>query len=275
MRVEQLSCYVAEQLAAGRRSLEAARSRGDAARATAGEAEARARRATSARRRRFRIRPSEDERAAALAVEAAEAELAAAAADITKLEQRIRGLEQGEAGEAVLAQALAAAFDDRWLLLQGYVMRRGEADAVVVGPTGLWMIEVKNQRGVVNAKSAATWRKQSVRNGRVGRSAYAAEDGGGRSWGQQIDGPAQSLRWWLDKKNVIATVRTAVVLTHPEAYLIVNRNPGVDLLTDEVAELVERLETGDDTLPPDLQAEIEDLIRDDHTFQIERTRKRS
>lgn len=273
MRVEQLSNYVAERLASVEGELEAAQTRRRAAARTIEDATARHRRAKAARRRRLRTRPSEGEDAAEATLTAALQEQDAAANDVERLQRQAQGLRQGEEGEATLARELGAALDDDWLLLQGYLTKQGEADGVLVGPTGVWMIEVKNQRGVVNAKSPETWRKQGVHDGRVTRSAHAAADGGGRSWGQQIAGPSRSLRWWLDRNNVDVTIRTAVVLVHPDAYLIVNRNPGVDLLTDDVGELIDRVRSGPHTLAEGTRREIEGHIRHDHDHQTKRRRR--
>lgn len=55
-------------------------------------------------------------------------------------------LAAGAAGESFVAGELGRALDDEWTLLRGYHNRRGEIDLVLVGPRGLFAIEVKNQR---------------------------------------------------------------------------------------------------------------------------------
>jgi hypothetical protein len=38
-----------------------------------------------------------------------------------------------------------------WVLLRGYRNRRGETDPVLVGPAGVWAIEVKRRRVLLHA----------------------------------------------------------------------------------------------------------------------------
>lgn len=59
---------------------------------------------------------------------------------------------QGQAGEAMLAEVLASALDDRFVLLRNYVPPKaagygGDIDAVLVGPPGVVVFEVKTWRG--------------------------------------------------------------------------------------------------------------------------------
>ena len=49
----------------------------------------------------------------------------------------------GRDAERRVADELAAALDDQWLLLRGYCNSRGEIDALLLGPRGLFAIEEK------------------------------------------------------------------------------------------------------------------------------------
>ena len=58
----------------------------------------------------------------------------------TDTEEKIRA---GIAGEQLVATELGRALDDDWTLLRGYRNRRGEIDHLLLGPKGLFAIEVK------------------------------------------------------------------------------------------------------------------------------------
>ncbi len=57
-------------------------------------------------------------------------------------EHRLAQQAAGVAAEDQMTVALQRLSDD-WLLFRGYVNRRGEVDHLVVGPGGIWAIEVK------------------------------------------------------------------------------------------------------------------------------------
>jgi hypothetical protein len=59
-------------------------------------------------------------------------------------------LKAGIAGEELVAVELGRALDDNWTLLRGYRNRRGEIDHLLLGPQGLFAIEVKNLNATVH-----------------------------------------------------------------------------------------------------------------------------
>jgi Nuclease-related domain len=79
--------------------------------------------------------------------ETASAAEAALDADPTDPEERIRA---GIAGEQLAAVELGRALDDDWTPLHGYRNRRGEIDHLLLGPRGLFAIEVKNINATVH-----------------------------------------------------------------------------------------------------------------------------
>jgi len=70
-----------------------------------------------------------------------------AAGHRTDLEEKILA---GIAGEDLVATELGRALDDDWTLLRGYRNRRGEIDQLLLGPRGLFAIEVKNLNATVH-----------------------------------------------------------------------------------------------------------------------------
>ena len=65
----------------------------------------------------------------------------------TGVEEKIKA---GIAGEDLVAAELSHALGDDWTLLRGYRNRRGEIDDLLLGPTGLLAIEVKNINATVH-----------------------------------------------------------------------------------------------------------------------------
>jgi Nuclease-related domain len=63
----------------------------------------------------------------------------------------------GVKGEQEVAVALDSALDDGWVLVKGYRNRRGEIDYLVLGPGGLFAIEVKYVNGTFRI-TRDTWR---------------------------------------------------------------------------------------------------------------------
>ena len=65
----------------------------------------------------------------------------------TDTEEKIKA---GIAGEQLVATELGRALNDDWTLLRGYRNRRGEIDHLLLGPKGLFAIEVKNINATVS-----------------------------------------------------------------------------------------------------------------------------
>jgi hypothetical protein len=99
-------------------------------------------------------------------------------------------IKAGAAGEAALAVRLSKVLPDDWLMFQGYRGRRGEADLVVVGSLGIWVIEVKNLAVTLNAEGE-DWRYVRARGGDAIEE--PANDNPGRSWGRQAGDAARAV----------------------------------------------------------------------------------
>src|SRR6266550_1227058 len=83
-----------------------------------------------------------------------------AAGHPTDLEEKIMA---GIAGEQLVATELSRALDDDWILLRGYRNRRGEIDQLLLGPRGLFAIEVKNLNATVHV-DGDRWRADKYDN---------------------------------------------------------------------------------------------------------------
>jgi hypothetical protein len=190
-----------------------------------------------------------------------------AAGHPTDLEEKIMA---GIAGEQLVATELGRALDDDWTLLRGYRNRRGEIDQLLLGPRGLFAIEVKNLNATVHV-DGDRWRADKYDNyGNLVEQRPVA-DRMGRSPSAQLNEPADDLERFLAERGQPAGIQRVVVLAHRRSALGRVSNPTVlalaspgDLLT-LIGNSAGRLDRGQ-------RAAITALIRRDHEFHGQRRR---
>jgi hypothetical protein len=191
-------------------------------------------------------------------------------------EEKIRA---GIAGEQQVATELSRALADDWTLLRGYRNRRGEIDHLLLGPQGLFAIEVKNINATVHI-DGDRWRADKYDNYGNLVEQRPITDRGGRSPSQQLNEPADDLERFLHERGQQVTVQRVVILTHRRSRLGPTKNPTKNPTVNvgtSTAHLLTLVHAG----PADPQraglterqrAEIARLIRRDHDFH-ERTRR--
>ena len=187
---------------------------------------------------------------------------AAPAAEVgADAEEKIRA---GIAGEQLVADELGRALGDDWTLLRGYRNRRGEIDHLLLGPTGLFAIEVKNLNATVHV-DGDRWRADKYDNYGNLVEQWAVADRRGRSPSEQLNEPAADLERFLDQRGLPVATQRVVVLTHRRSRLGAIRNPTVNVAIS--AGDVLRLVSGSAVrLGGRQRAEAERLIRRDHDF---------
>jgi Nuclease-related domain len=183
-------------------------------------------------------------------------------------EEKIRA---GIAGEQLVAADLSRALGDDWTLLRGYRNRRGEIDHLLVGPGGLFAIEVKNVNATVHVDGDRWQADKNDNHGNLVEQRLIA-DRKGRSPSEQLNQSADELERFLHAHGQPVSIQRVVILTHRRSRLGTSRHATVrvgtstgyvlSLVRDSAAELKDR----------ELAA-IRRLIRRDHYFH-ERTRRR-
>jgi len=107
-----------------------------------------------------------------------------------------------------------------------YGRRHRELDLVVVGPNGIFVVEVKHYRGeVTGAESDRTWRQ--------GQLAHDGDNIYGRSLRNpvlQVQHAVRALRQYLGSHGIKTWVEGVVVMTHPDCRLAVTTT-GTPVLT--------------------------------------------
>ncbi len=173
-------------------------------------------------------------------------------------------LKAGIAGEQFIARELGATLDDEWTLLHGYRNDRGEIDHLLLGPAGLFAIEVKNINATVRI-SADTWvaDKYDRYGNHVGQ--YTIADRRGRSPSQQLNQPANALASFLHRRGQPVPVRRVVVLVHPRARL--GKHAGLTVSVALTANDILRLvRDSPDDFSEERRKKIRALIERDHAF---------
>jgi Nuclease-related domain len=182
-------------------------------------------------------------------------------------EQRIRA---GIAGEQLVVTELGRALGDDWTLLRGYRNRRGEIDHLLLGPRGMFAIEVKNINATVHI-DRDRWRADKYDNyGNLVEQREIA-DRMGRSPSEQLNEPAGELERFLRGRGQPVALQRVVVLTHrrsrvghcrhPTVHVGVSPSYVLSLVRESTQELDERQ-----------RADAERLIRRDHDYHDRRRR---
>jgi Nuclease-related domain len=180
-------------------------------------------------------------------------------------EEAIKG---GIKGEQEVADVLRAALSDAWALVKGYRNRRGEIDYLLLGPGGLFAIEVKYVNGTF-AITRERWRY--VRFDRYGNQVGEGllQDARRRPPNGQLAEPLSMLEQFLASRGQPARMRPVVLLNHPKARIShCAADVGVEVLTATAA-LRDLVLAADEQISTRKLAEIERLVVRDHRFHEE------
>ena len=186
----------------------------------------------------------------------------------TDAEEKIRA---GIAGEQLVAAELGRALTDDWTLLRGYRNRRGEIDHVLLGPKGLFAIEVKNVNATVYV-AGDQWRADKYDNYGNLVEQYRITDRKGRSPSEQLNESADELERFLRGRGQQITAQRVVVLTHRRSRLANASHPTVHVGTS-TGYVLTLLDDSPNNLDEPQRTELQSLIERDHEFH-ERTRRR-
>jgi Nuclease-related domain len=178
-------------------------------------------------------------------------------------------LAAGAAGERLVADQLGQLLDDEWTLLRGYRNRRGEIDHVLLGPRGLFAIEVKNQNATIDCHGDQWWSTKYDKYGNLVGPRREMSDRRGRSPSVQLNEPASQLEDFLRSRNCPATIGRVVVLTHPRAQLRSCTHPTVHICTS-MRQIHNLLDSSRAAITATERAELERLIVRDHRFHEKR-----
>lgn len=134
----------------------------------------------------------------------------------------------GAQGEAMVAEHLGRLLDDEWTLICGYTNKGGELDQLLVGPTGVFALEIKYVNGDI-AVHGDCWARTLRMRHDIKRNAIV--DGGGRSPSQQLNATADGVQRVVGRVIPNLPVGRIVVLSHPRATVIALSAPTTQVVT--------------------------------------------
>jgi len=181
---------------------------------------------------------------------------------------REESLAAGMAGEQQIATELGAALGGEWVLFRGYRNSRGEIDHLLLGPRGIFAIEVKYHNATVYI-SGDDWRFEKfdrwgnrVEQGRIA-------DRTGRSPSVQLNQPADELERFLDSRGQPAPITRVVVLNHPRSRVGSRQHLTVHVVTSS-REILGLVNGSRHELKQGRLAQLARLIEQDHSFHNKR-----
>jgi Nuclease-related domain len=182
-------------------------------------------------------------------------------------------LAAGMNGERTAAVEFGQALDDDWVMLRGYVNRRGEIDQVLLGPRGLFAIEVKHWNATVHC-DGDVWRYDKYdRYGNLVKQDTMA-DAKGRSPSRQVNEPANELQKFLASRDQRIKIERVVLFTHPKSVIGSRRNMTVHV-SDSTGDILKLVRGTSPFLDGAKVSRIENLIAKDHRYHESRRRPRA
>ena len=188
-----------------------------------------------------------------------------------RADAELGALDGGAEGEREVADVLNQALGEDWILFKGYRNARGEIDYLILGPAGLFAVEVKYINGTFRI-TPARWTYVKIDRYGIAHEEHVLADAGDRPPHRQLGEPARQLEDFLARRGHPVRVQPVVLLNHPRARIgYLDEKVGIRVLTStrELASLV--LAAGGD-LGAAERTEITALIERDHRFHDRRGR---
>src|SRR5262252_2521944 len=170
----------------------------------------------------------------------------------------------GMAGERRVAAELGQVLGDEWVLFRGYRNRRGEIDHLLLGPRGVFAIEVKYHNATVYI-SGDDWRFEKFDRWGNKVEAGRVADRTGRSPSVQLNEPADELEEFLRSRGQQVSITRVVILNHPRSRIGGQRKATVYLATSS-GHVVDLVRKSRFELSTTRRAQLGSLIERDHRF---------
>ncbi|MFA6188323.1 MAG: nuclease-related domain-containing protein [Sulfuricurvum sp.] len=173
----------------------------------------------------------------------------------------------GNQGEKRVEDFLSRQLDHTWTLVSGYKNAKGEIDQVLVGPNGIFAIEIKYNNGTVYCDGDRWWRDKFDKYGNLVQRNVQIADKRGRSPSRQVNEASDLLQSFLQKRFQLPRVHRAVIWSHEKSRLGGLNNLTVDytaVLHDW--DLNRFLKRSTHTLTSEEQGQILHAIQKDHAY---------
>ena len=203
-------------------------------------------------------------------VDAAAAYAAQGGSVVSGPTDREESIAAGIAGEQRVAVELGQVLGDEWVLFHGYRNRRGEIDHLLLGPRGLFAIEVKYRNATVYI-DGDEWRYDKFDQWGNHVEQGSIEDRTGRSPSVQLNEPASELERFLHTRGQPVSITRVVILNHQRSKIGRYRDLTVRVgtSTDYIVALVNDSRA---ELPDSRRTQLVQLIERDHRYHADRRR---
>ncbi|MGY0503978.1 nuclease-related domain-containing protein [Luteimonas sp. e5] len=179
----------------------------------------------------------------------------------------------GNEGEERVADHLARFLPDTWTLFGGYRNPKGEIDQVLVGPGGLFTIEIKNINGVVTVIGDSFTSDKYDNYGNLKETGKQIADRRGRSPSRQLNEPTDKLVEFLQRSVPGVRAHRVVVLSHQKSAIARLDQPAAEVVVLSDWDLARTISQGQ-ALPDSDLAKVLDTIKRDHAHHARRHQQR-
>ncbi|MCL2770204.1 MAG: NERD domain-containing protein, partial [Solirubrobacterales bacterium] len=170
----------------------------------------------------------------------------------------------GVRGEDSALAALCQRLGDDWRALSGYRNRGGEVDLLLLGPRGVFAVEIKNNSATIVCHGDHWfYEKYDKYNNLVDKGTI--RDRNGRSPSQQLNEPADRLASTLVPHCPELWIERVVLLCHPRGWVDFRRSSKLTVaVANEVDHVLELIAQSDVRLTSDTVAQLQEAIVADH-----------
>jgi len=158
----------------------------------------------------------------------------------------------GLQGEIALQQTLKSLPDDFIALYNLPVNNSGDIDCVLVGPKGVFAIEVKNHKGNI-VYSEDGWKQIKIGQGGT------EYQGNLTNPGKQLLTNMHKLKFLLAKHNINVWVQPILVFTNADANIILEKDPA-PIIVCKIENILDIINNSQKNLPPNLVNKIYKLL---------------
>lgn len=179
----------------------------------------------------------------------------------------------GAEGERKVATFLERALGNEWTLVCGYKNQKGEIDQILVGPSGVFAIEIKFINGLVHCDGDRWWRDKFDKYDNLVEKNIPIADKKGRGPSRQLNEATDRLQDFLDTNFGKGRVRRAVILSHESSRLGDLNNVAVDLISTLNRWDITGFLGHEKMISEQAVAAIVDAIQRDHRHHIQAFKK--
>ena len=174
----------------------------------------------------------------------------------------IKSFHAGLQGETTLKQTLNSLSDDFVAFYNVPIDNSKDIDCVLVGPKGVFIIEVKNHKGTI-IYSENGWKQ--IKTGRGGTQ-YLGNLG---NPGKQLLANMHKFKKFLDENNIHVWIQPILVFTNPEADIVLEKEPK-PIIVCKIENILDVINNSGKTISQELINRICDLLQ--NSVKIESTK---